>query len=270
MTTKLSPPNYRLIRPDKSKPCEVLQNIGDQARDLVRELSSINSTNPPHKEQLKDQVFLRLSNLARKIERERSKGNTNDKIEEIYLLISNNPKNINKKVGALSSYGDVHKWFVKPEPTIGTNMFLKQLATSFNGKNGINTTLDPKELVYQSLYNCNRQNWLNKASDITCKSCWNEIMNSFFIITAQTFTVELNSLENKIEELYKNRKLTTENTEYLVTYMAKNIKKFSTIVRRATNNKDKSKEEWTELLESLFMVIVRIMNEMTNRYSVVN
>jgi hypothetical protein len=248
--------SFKLVQPKKN----ILDLVSEKAKDMVRELEMVHQEkNSPEKEKKLDTIYKNLIDLSRNIKREKKLGNSRVDTDELFFLITNMPNA--SRVQAFDNYGDTFDMFLDDNPSEKTTTFLSKMSVLLNNKDPV-AIKNPKEIIYQALHNCQRKTWLENTSEDTCEHCWATIMEETFIMSSKTFTVEIQAQLVKIQEMFEFKRITLEDSVFLEKVIANTLIEVSKLVDTVDKQKKTmTKQQWTMVLESLFLVIVQMTNE---------
>jgi len=180
--------------------------------------------------------------------REKIEDGIYDKLEEITKSITIEP------------YDDKHNMFTKTNPSTVSYTFMDFMTDNLNDRK-LEDDTDMKDIVYDSMKNCNRKEWLKKMKNQTCYRCWHQSFEFFFILTAKTFLLDLHNQSQKILDLYKDKKILMYDAEDLLKLHKKSIKQFENVI-----NKSQGKHTIVNL-EKLFSIMTTLTNEIMMRYT---
>jgi len=245
--------------------------IAVEARNLASELNAIQSTlklGSKEREEKEDQIYERLSQLAEEIKANHSK---HPRMTEIFLAITGSP--VPSTISKLPIYTDKDRLFTQSPTTPKVTLFLEQMAENLRSlpPDRIQETLmnpekdGPKELVQSFIHSAEREKWLNASAKETCHHCWNEVMQRIFIMAVEMVTVELKQRAHQIRTLTEQQFLTEEDAVYLIKLISQALNKTEVLLKEADSAK-KSKQVWIDLIESVFRLVINLVNELMMRY----
>jgi hypothetical protein len=257
------------------------EQVDMEARNLIHELNIVNTTlklGSIEREQKEDFIYKKLYYLAEEI---KQKHYHDKSMRELYYLITNDPLPYAPEVSSLPVYPDKYKMFTKSPPNPKVNLFLANMATTLNTMNPKDvqrrlsdpTKDGPKEILESFVSHTHREKGFEMGSEKTCKNCWNDVMRPIFMMTIEMLTVELKARAEQILTLTKTGHLTPEDAISLAGYISKVIHKMEKMLESTISEKKGKKErkgltktDWIKLVESLFQLMVDVINEIMMRY----
>jgi len=251
-----------------------MEDVDEESRRLITELTSIQNTLKPgsaEREQREDAIFKRLYQLAEIIKHDHSH---DPRMREMFFLITEQviPAPA-PEVEQLPVYADEYKLFTRTQPQPKVQIFLEQMALDLKTMtpDEVRENLsDPsrdgqKEILNSFMGRCNRENWMKDGADHTCKNCWDEVMQRVFLMAAEMLTLEMKKRAEQIIQMTKHGHLTTEDARELAKFISKVMKKTEHLLETSEKRK-KTKKEWIFLVESIFRLMVNLINEVMMRY----
>ena len=248
--------------------------IDQEARMLVADLHKIHGTLKPgsiEREQREDYIYKRLYQLAETI---KARHPRDPKLQEIYFAITNDgaPQE-SVTVRRLPVYTDEYKMFTQSPTTPKVQLFLEKMATDLKSLPEDETrrllsdqTIDgPKEVLRSFVSKCHRERWLKESAEITCHGCWDEVMHFVFMMSVEMLTLELKQRSKQIRLMTEKGYLAEVDAMDLIQHIEKIIRETDRMIAKAEKPK-KSKREWIELIESLFRLLVGLVNDLMMRY----
>jgi hypothetical protein len=216
----------------------------------------------------------RLQQLADLILRERSYGNSAADTDELYFLITGEA--IAKTKPGKLRRSDTFDMFVNAPPSVKANMFFRKMDMQLNRNSDVHATMmqpsGVQTVVYRSLFNPRREEWLQHSCQNVCNSCWQEMFREVFQLTARTVLVELTSLSRKLVDLGSSASLPLAEIKSLDRVLGKSIEELHRLVDAAGKDGIDTKSGWVQLLERLYQLMADTMNNfmmkvMLNRIS---
>jgi hypothetical protein len=222
------------------------------------------------REQQEDFVYKRLYQLAEII---KTRYSNDPKLKEIYFVVTNEGTPVTESVKRLPVYTDEYNMFTQSEVTPATNMFLEKMSTDLEALPNekvhqllSNRTIDgQKEVLRSFVTKHGREEFLRTSIDETCKSCWSEVMRYVFVMSVEILTVELKRRAHQIREMTAKGYFTDVDAKDLVVFVESIILKVEQLLSQSRKPK-LSKHAWIELIESLFRLMVGLVNEIMMRY----
>ena len=240
--------------------------VDAEARKLIDELYSINKTLKPgtiERERKEDAIYQKLHTLAEMIQK---KNWTQGNMQELYQLITN------KQMKKPTLYSDDYNMFTQYPDDSNTHLFLQEMVTDFKimkPEEAQNLLSDPsidgkKEILKSLLQNCQREKILHKGVASTCKDCWPDILRKIFFMVSEMLTVELQNRSHQISVMTKNQQISTQDAIELSGLLKAVTEKLDAMINRA--DKITKKKDWITLVESIFQLLIYMVNEIMMRF----
>lgn len=235
-----------------------MNDPSQEVRLLLQELQAVQrlKSGSVERQQKEDRIYDRLYDISNAI-----KTHSRDPaMAELYTKITG--EQLPRTVNRLPIYTDEYKLFTEYPTTPKTELFLSKMGRDLAG---IEARKEPKELLKTFVSKCDREQWLERSADMTCKHCWNEVMQHMFMMVIEMLTVELKQRAHQIRTMTEQGYLTEIDAQDLAKHMDKIIYETEKLLDKASKHKHK-KEEWILLIESLFQLMVGLINEIMSRY----
>lgn len=259
-------PNDTEVWKDRANDDQARQEIDTEARKLIDELYNINKTLKPgsiEREQKEDAIYQKLHILADMIQR---KNWTHKNMQDLYHLITN------KHLKQPTLYSDDYKMFTQYPDDAKTHLFLEEMVKKYNimkPEEADALLKDPsidgkKEILKSLLQNCQREKILHKGVESTCKDCWQEIIRKMFFMVAEMLTVELQNRAHQIVLMTKQKQLSAQDAIDLSGLLKVVAEKLDGMINKA--DKIVKKKDWINLVESIFKLLIYMVNEIMMRF----
>jgi len=258
----------------RDKDDEIREKIDIESKKLIDELIVMNKTMKAgsiEREKREDEIYRKLYEFAELIQKHNW---TQKNMRHLFYLITNQKLKSDEKSdwNFDDLYTDRHKMFTRFPDDTKTHLFLEKLheSTKTLTPEQIKQILnDPnidgkKELLEAMTENCARTKLLHEASHKTCSSCWRDVMRSIFFMLSEMLTVELKTRSHQILKMSENKEITTQDAVELSELLREVIKKLEHYITKS--DKVISKKEWIELIESVFLLMIQMINEIMMRY----
>jgi len=251
---------------DRSNDDQARNEIDAEARKLIDELYTINKTLKPgsiEREQKEDVIYQKLHTFADLIQR---KNWTHKNMQELYHLITN--KHLKKP----TLYSDDFSMFTQYPDDAKTHLFLEEMVKKFKimkPEEAETLLKDPsidgkKEILKALLQNCQREKILHKGVESTCKDCWQDILRKVFFMVAEMLTVELQNRSHQILLMTKNQQISSRDAIDLSGLLKIVTEKLDGMINKA--DKIIKKKDWINLVESIFQLLIYMVNEIMMRF----
>jgi len=227
------------------------------------------------REEKEDFIFKRLYQIAEVI---KTQDVRDQKLRELYQLITNeqlpDQTVMQEYNGILPIYSDRYQLFTRYPAHPNTYLFLKELVKSIHQDADIESIMNnpsqdgAKELLYSLVSNCQRMKGLENAQNSTCSRCYDQAMKQIFFMVAEMLTVELQSRSEQILNLLHSHELTRQDGIELQELMSHMISVVQKMVKSLDNHIEISKSKWIEIIESMYRLIVNLINEVLMRYMI--
>ena len=189
-------------------------------------------------------------------------------MQQLYYLIRN--EQLVPSVAKLPVYTDSFKMFTKYPDDPKTHLFLESLAK--NGQTmkveeiyGVltNPTRDGKKDVINSLiHNCQRKSLLQQGAESTCSHCSQIVLRRVFFMVSEMLTVELKERTRQIEKMVKEGTITTRDAMDMSEMITSIVRRLDHLISKA----DKTTTNKSELVESVFKLLIHLVNEVMMKY----
>jgi len=258
-------------------------SIEQEARDLTIKLKQIQTTlepGDPIREKEEDAIYQRLFELTEMIKSNYKEGEVTPKTKEIFFLITNEPLSdaplIKPGQQVVPNYTDRHGLYPRSTPNPKVQLFLEHMAQA--GKVTDEKKVDQiltdrsidgqKELLFRFRKMCNRSKAMEKCSEESCSSCWKEVMPTIFLLLSQVVTSEILNRMDQVKSLLRNGDLTPDDAKYLFHFINKSRIETENVIKGVSRKKPKNKRQWVHQVESLYMILIQMINEIMMRYVV--
>lgn len=258
-------------------------SIEKEARDLTLRLKQLETEKPtgdPVREEEEDRIYQRLFELTEAIKTNFKHGEVTPKTKEIFFMITNEPLTDAPLIKAgqqvVPNYTDKYGLYPRSTPNPKVHLFLEAMTKA--GKlmeekqfERIlqDTQIDgQKELLFRFRKMCNREKSLKKCASESCSTCWKEVMPTVFLLLSQVLTTELLNRMEQVKTLQQNQDLTPADTRYLLNFIDLSRQETEAVLEQVRVKKPSSKGQWIHHIESLYLIMVRMINEIMMRYIV--
>lgn len=274
-----------------------LARVDQETRDLLDELNVVQNTLKPgslEREKREDAVYKRLYDIADYIKTDHSH---DPRMQEIYFVITEErlessqaspsatpdvegPSDVivdsgglvmkvnNKTVKQFPVYGDPYRMYTKYPSTAKTQLYLEQMALDLGAMNPVELQSNfesvdedgTKKVMRSMLGKCQREKWMTSQSKKCCAPCWREVMQQMFLMGCEILTVEMKTRSHQIAQMTERGQLTMEDARYLAEYIEKVMNQLEKLLTQSKRGR-KSKKEWIYLVESVYRLMVGMINE---------
>lgn len=238
-----------------------------EARVLIRELEVVQHSLPSgsaERESKEDQIFKRLTELAKQIQYSPNRTKT---MVSTYESITNQsiPEQELISTEALPIYTD--PLFTRYPEKQRMKTFCKHLTTHHKDFKRPVTDIDDPKIVLQSFTRYPKRDEIWKTyAEHTCKTCWRDIMYNMFFMLSEVLVVELHNRSKQVVEMLDANDLSLEGARDVVNCLDQSIVSLKKLIKSVSKNGESNeKQYWVDVIEELFKLnTVCINNIMMN------